>query len=285
MVLPPLPRTAAAQGALIERLQRGYTVLAVDPPGYGLSDPLAPAAEAEDDLSPYVTALVRLIDAFALGTVAVVGQGAGAQLAGALAAAHPDRVAACIVDGPLHLDPAAVAEALDGGFPDLTPRRDGGHLLTTWDMAESAYLFAPWQATAVRRRLAFDVPSPDEVHRDFLDYLRAGEAYARAPRAALIAAGRPPSAEPPVPTILLRDPDEVAAYLDRVYRPVASGEARTPDETSPGQSRPQSCYIDLADGQLFAPGLRRRRRAPPSGPARPRRRVAAARHLPRPLCR
>ncbi len=248
LLLPPLPRTAQAQGALISRLAAHFTVIAVDPPGYGLSDPLP-----QDDrgLAPFIEPLEQLLDAFGLPRVAVVGEGAGAQLALAFAAARPGRAGVCVISAP---EPAGDAADLDARFPDVAPRRDGGHLLTLWDMVDSAYLFAPWNAVSARQRLARDMPPPQALHVDFLDFLRAGAAYARIPRAAAEA-----TIPDPLPSHVYRiegagqvRDEAIAACLLREWAPRGPAPTRVPEAVDAGAPRLQKQYVDLEHGQVFA---------------------------------
>ena len=240
LLLSPLPLTGRAQAGLIARLAEHFTVLAVDPPGYGLSDPLDVRPGPDDGLEAYVEPLSALLDAFGLTTVAVVGEGAGAALAEAFAAARPDRVLACVVRGRTH--PETSPTALDARFPDLAPRRDGGHLLTVWDMVESTYLFDPWNAFTADRRLGLDVPGPEALHADFLDYLRAGPGYAHAPRAAAAA----PASER---SVVAQTDAAVLEVLLAAELP--SQTLRVPPAVDRTAPRLQSDYVEVDGAQLF----------------------------------
>lgn len=242
LLLPPLPLTGRAQAGLIARMAQHFTVLAVDPPGYGLSDPLDPPPGPRDGLAVYVEPLARFIDAFGLDAVAVVGQGAGAAIAEAFAAGRPDRVSLCVAGGRIW--PETALQALDARFPNLTPRRDGGHLLTAWDMAESAYLFDPWNAFTADRRLARDVPGPEALHADFLDYLRAGPGYAHAPRAAAQASPHPQS-------VAAETDEAIVAALLAADLPMPAATIPTPAAVDRSAPRLQADYVEVEGRQLF----------------------------------
>lgn len=84
----PLPEQTGA---------RGVTLLAVDRPGYGRSDPIATGewasvGSAADDLA-------AVIDHLGVGPVGVAGWSAGGRVALALAARHPDLVDRVVVIG------------------------------------------------------------------------------------------------------------------------------------------------------------------------------------------
>src|SRR6478752_1944796 len=81
---------------------RGWTVLALDTPGYGESDPLATANPSMDH---YVEALRNTLDALGLDRVDLLGQGSGATLAVAFAARHSRRVLSLSLLSPLTYAP------------------------------------------------------------------------------------------------------------------------------------------------------------------------------------
>jgi len=83
------------------QLSARMPVLAFDRPGYGLTErpltwagtnPYSPDAQAE--------MAVRLMDHFGIGRAVVVGHSAGGTVAALLAARHPERVAAVILEDP-----------------------------------------------------------------------------------------------------------------------------------------------------------------------------------------
>ncbi len=72
----------------------GFTTLAVDFPGYGLSAPVAPY-----DLAGMADAVLRLIEALDLGPATVVGHSMGGMVAQELVARAPHSVAALVLAG------------------------------------------------------------------------------------------------------------------------------------------------------------------------------------------
>jgi pimeloyl-ACP methyl ester carboxylesterase len=75
---------------LMAALPPSLTIIAWNSPGYGTSAPLAAATPAPRD---YAAALARLLDAFDLERVILVGHSLGALFAASLAAHEPARVA------------------------------------------------------------------------------------------------------------------------------------------------------------------------------------------------
>jgi len=82
-------------GAFVERLAERFTVIRYDKPGCGLSD------RSGIDLSfdGQVAAALAVADAVGAGRLRLFGASQGGQLAGAIAARHPDRVEALVLYG------------------------------------------------------------------------------------------------------------------------------------------------------------------------------------------
>src|SRR5919204_6534830 len=75
----------------------GYRLIAWDAPGYGESDFLAPPTPRPAD---YAQALHEFLDRLLLKDVVLVGNSLGCLMAGAYAAAHPERVRSMLLLGP-----------------------------------------------------------------------------------------------------------------------------------------------------------------------------------------
>lgn len=103
---------------------RGVSSLAVDTPGYGLSD--APAGHP--DIANYADNLLPVLDALGLERVIVAGHHTGAAIAASFAARHPGRVAGLLLHGtPLYSEQERAARLATPERPrTLSP--DGTHL-------------------------------------------------------------------------------------------------------------------------------------------------------------
>lgn len=88
-------------------LERGIRPIALDLPGFGLSDP-TPFVPGVPD---YATIVPPVLDALGIGRAAVGGHHTGALVSNEVANQFPDRIAAAILGGPL-LIPDAVRQAL-----------------------------------------------------------------------------------------------------------------------------------------------------------------------------
>ena len=286
VLLHPSPQSSSFSMPMARRLARNFTALCVDTPGYGLSDRL-PGDPAKPALQDYVEPLRMFLDALGIERAALYGNATGAEIAQLFAHAHPERVALCMLDTAGHKEDADLDAMLDGYFPDVTPRRDGGHLLTHWDMVRSLALFSPWHRDLAANRLRVDLPPPEALQRALLDYLRAGKNYAAAYRPAFYTAKHALISRVRVPATLMRwegkpDLSEVDALIARglpanftVLHAGATVEARqaenerfliehwrasglhtpaAPAQTSKISTHLQSSMIDLAAGALHTIG-------------------------------
>jgi pimeloyl-ACP methyl ester carboxylesterase len=82
--------------AVFDALARRYRVIAVDLPGFGLSD----KPDLPYDLASYRHRLGDFLGRWTRGPVVVVGHSMGGEIAAALALDHPDRVVAAVLIAP-----------------------------------------------------------------------------------------------------------------------------------------------------------------------------------------
>lgn len=97
VLLHGLGSNARSFEPLMAALPPSLTIIAWNAPGYGTSAPLATATPAPRD---YAAALMRLLDAFDLERVILVGHSLGALFAASLAAHEPARVAGLALISP-----------------------------------------------------------------------------------------------------------------------------------------------------------------------------------------
>ena len=137
---------------------RGVRSIAVDLPGYGLSDGpshIPTAAEYADSLLP-------VLDRFALTRAILHGNHTGATIAVAFADAHPERVERLILQGPPIFDPETRSALLAEKPFDQTPQPDGSHLLRRWQQASSSFGANTSLASRQRSVLEFFTAGPRE---------------------------------------------------------------------------------------------------------------------------
>ncbi|NBC35002.1 alpha/beta fold hydrolase [Novosphingobium sp. FSY-8] len=77
----------------------GLRPIAIDMPGFGLSDAPATQPAIED----YATCIAPVLDALGIGRTALVGHHTGALVSTEFALAHPERVEALVIHGPMIL--------------------------------------------------------------------------------------------------------------------------------------------------------------------------------------
>lgn len=150
---------------------RHFTCFALDNPGFGLSEPLP---VGQGDMAAHADALKSTIDALELEQPVVYGASTGAAIAHSFGCRYPAAPALCMLDTFSHHD---TDDMLEGYFPDMTPRRDGGHLLASWEKISGLYLFAPWQKAEPARRQVRDFPEPAVLHEMMLQLLSADASY------------------------------------------------------------------------------------------------------------
>jgi pimeloyl-ACP methyl ester carboxylesterase len=157
-------------------------VLALDVPGYGLSDPLG---VAEPSMEDYARNLAETFDALGLDAAEVVGWGSGANMAASFAQQYPERATSVRMHDRVRCAPDERDYLLTRYAPSLAPEWDGTHLLRAWMIRRDMHLFRPWFARTPAARLGADLPPPDQLQREFLDLLQAGDHWGDAQLAAL----------------------------------------------------------------------------------------------------
>ena len=179
------PRSSAALLPLIAALSARFTVIAVDTPGYGLSEPLAVESPT---IADYAAACGPELDALGIDRCAVYGNHTGACIALEFAAQSPGRVSGLVLEGlPMFADEDR-ADLLANYTPALTPRIDGGHLAQLWSMRRDGHMYFPWYRRSPETRLDLDLSHPSvlpSLHDGALDMLRARPSYALSYQAAL----------------------------------------------------------------------------------------------------
>ncbi|MFL0414433.1 alpha/beta hydrolase [uncultured Sphingomonas sp.] len=103
---------------------RGIRTLAIDAPGYGMSD----VPDGKPTIRQYAANLAPVLDQLGISRVTVAGHHTGAATAAAFAAQFPDRVAGVVLHGAPNYNAQERAQRLALPHPDLTLRPDGSHL-------------------------------------------------------------------------------------------------------------------------------------------------------------
>lgn len=107
---------------------RGIRSIAIDLPGYGMSDgPPAPTIAAN-----YAEVLLPIMKHFGLKATNLLGVNEGATIICAFADAHPAMVKSLIIDGPVIVDSIGRAKYFSQPHDYQSPRLDGSHLEDLW---------------------------------------------------------------------------------------------------------------------------------------------------------
>jgi pimeloyl-ACP methyl ester carboxylesterase len=153
-VLVLLHQTAASSRMFehfMTALARDFTLVALDTPGFGGSDPFP----APPTTSEFVSALHAAVNALGYGRYHLLGHHTGAALACEWAATVPQEVESLGMIGALAMGPDARATWL-AGVKDADLQPDGSHLQAAWDRVagidSQPVRFPP--ATALRHREA-----------------------------------------------------------------------------------------------------------------------------------
>jgi pimeloyl-ACP methyl ester carboxylesterase len=108
----------------------GIRVIALDTPGYGLSDPPPPD---QVTIAAFADNLIAVLDHLNIDRALFAGHHTGSCIAASFAARHPNRVAAVILHGVPIFNAEEIAVRINRPLGDRTPRDDGGHLNQYFD--------------------------------------------------------------------------------------------------------------------------------------------------------
>ncbi|MBM3504438.1 MAG: alpha/beta fold hydrolase [Alphaproteobacteria bacterium] len=171
----------------ISLFAKHFTAIAIDTPGYGMSDPLNhPKPEIED----FADALAETLDALGIEQCAVYGRHTGGSIAVEFARRHPKRTAMALADGYPMFTAEVRDDYLKHYLPDITPQWDGSHLSWLWFRYREQHVFWPWNKHDGAHRADQDVPDLAFLHRGVKEMLMAGNGYKVAYSAAFRHNGR-----------------------------------------------------------------------------------------------
>lgn len=213
---------------MMARLCSRFTCIAPDTPGYGLSDPFDRGSVDMDDVA---AAVIELADALGVRRFAAYGFHTGAMIAVAVGHGYPDRVTGVAANGFVVPTEELRAELLEHYLPPFRPSWDGSHLAWLWARIREQTIFFPWYRKDLASRMDFDLPSPEALQNSVLEFLRAGDHYRVAYRAAFTFRGEDALAATATPTLV------TATSFDPLRADLARIERRSPVvEVTPGGS-------------------------------------------------
>jgi pimeloyl-ACP methyl ester carboxylesterase len=171
------PRSSISLIPLIEGLRDRFRVIALDTPGYGLSDPLP---IAEPTLDGYIDALSDIMTALGLRRAVLYGAHTGAAIAAQFAIRYPDRVLRLVLDAPSVFTMDEVDGVTHDYLTPMTPSWDGSHAIQMWSRAKDLTTWFPWYDRRPASRLPYDPPTAERVHRSAIGFLMAGAGFFKA---------------------------------------------------------------------------------------------------------
>src|SRR6478609_8355349 len=87
LLMHPSPNSSALMAPMIEAMAKDFTCIAIDTPGYGISDDVVTDDTAQ--LYGYVIALEKILGALGIGACAIYGAATGAQIGVQFALKNP----------------------------------------------------------------------------------------------------------------------------------------------------------------------------------------------------
>ena len=189
-------------------------VLAPDLPGSGDSDALR---SGRHDIDRHAAAVIDVLDRSGLDRVLLYGKGSGAALAVRLAARHPQRIVALVLDD---LPSPTAAEQRDYArhyTPPIEPVWDGSHLYRTWLMLRDQLIYRPWyrRTRQAIRRIDMEL-TPEELQAWVLEVLKSPRHYGDAFQAAIRYRAERDFRRLRMPVLRLRDAGTWPRWLRRV---------------------------------------------------------------------
>ena len=212
ILLHDSPRSSRLHLGTMRFLARRFTVVALDTPGYGLSDPLPQPAPSIEDFAAFLgEALLNL----GLEKAPVYATHTSAKIALALADAG-GQMARLVLDGlsmPETLaDEAFIARYMRPFVPDAA----GAYLAAEWGRSRDMLRWFPWFETRPENRILMDAPDAAWMADYGIDLFSAGPHYSDAYAAAMRYDPAPALARVQVPALVAARQDDVLhAYLPR----------------------------------------------------------------------
>jgi len=262
-----------------------FTALALDTPGFGLSD-LLPLDRPE--IADFADALADTLDALGIDHAAVYGRHTGAQIAVEFAARHPDKCAMALTDGYPVFSGTDAWSKVDEYLQPLQPTFDGAHLVWAWFRYRDQHVFWPWNEQSLAHRADTDVPDNWFLHRGVVELLEAGDSYRIGYAAAFRHRGLEPLARLHVPVCFgARPGDSLHGHLkllpESAWRKEFPRDGRAAAraelavlQTHPARSVPPrgprcaeipgrstTDYVDTDDGQILVRSVGDVRAGPP----------------------
>jgi pimeloyl-ACP methyl ester carboxylesterase len=211
LVVAHAPGSSALYEPLLLEVGRSRTVLALDLPGHGESDPLPGNPQT---VASWAASIERLLDRLRIGALRIYGHNGGA--AAALECAHRlgDRVRGVALDGPSFLSDDERTHLAGCYAPPVAPAWDGSHWLRAWHHLRDSELWWPWfERTHRAARTTAPRIDPQALTVRVREAMKQPESYQAAWTASLGYVWRERLAGVRAPVLLMTAPEDVFAHL------------------------------------------------------------------------
>lgn len=173
IILHQTPQSSKTMEPLMRLLAPGCTAIALDTPGFGLSERLPGEVWTMTALSDW---LAGTLDALGIARAAFCGQHTGGTIAADFALRWPERAAALAIDGYTVFSAAERDSILPHQRYRFTPAWDGSHLVWAWSRFRDGWMFFPWSVRTQAARRDMDMPSPARIQSwQIMELLRSRE--------------------------------------------------------------------------------------------------------------
>ena len=163
------------------KLASNFTLIALDTPGYGLSEPLSIKWPNADD---YAYAVIETLNELKINSFYLYGTHTGAHIALEVANIASERTIALVLDGISFNTVEEKADLLENYAPGFEPDPAGAYLAWAWQHTRDQLLFYPWFCKTKSHRLRQDMAGPKYLHDVVVAKLLAGDGYRKGYRAA-----------------------------------------------------------------------------------------------------
>lgn len=173
ILLHQTPQSSKTMEPLMRRLASDCTAIALDSPGFGLSERLPGEVWSIDQLCAWLGAT---LDALGIRRAALCGQHTGATIATEFARRHPERTACIAADGYTAFTHQEGGSVLPHQLYRFTPAWDGSHLVWAWSRFRDGWMFFPWSIRSRATRRNMDMPDAARIQSwQIMELLRSRE--------------------------------------------------------------------------------------------------------------
>ncbi len=216
VLLHQTPQSSITMAPLMRLLEADHTCIAIDTPGFGLSDPLPGDAWSIADLAQ---SLADTLDVLGVTRAALCGQHTGATIGAEFALRWPQRVSCLALDGYTVFNALERESILPHQLYRFQPKWDGTHLLWAWARFRDGWMFFPWSVPSLATRRDLDMPSPQTIHDyQIMELLRSRESHRAVYPAVFAWDGLSVAQALAVPTLIgATAEDQLYTHLDRLH--------------------------------------------------------------------